>query len=313
MEVGSGRDMYGMTAITRITPKMVAGTHGEGPASAAASLDGDIAIITLESWAHHLKLQSMTNEDTRPKTTEFQREDHEWWETNKLVHKLEVSWRIPKESKQSKVRQDRYCSTQKQKKRKRKLHQYSCNPTRIHDNFQLHRKALVRLLQISLSPHNADKEALQFPHTRHSLFSLPLSCPLWWQVWTRVGRVLGIAPPNPKPRNRVSTLGTKFDNHSHPQKIEYPDWYIPAVNQTTKFRVITHHHGYQRLKYPVIAHSFGILNLFLNFFVFSNKNQTCLVLEKHYVVFFLFLNSNSWTWWPLVVFVLFVFYFFNFL
>jgi hypothetical protein len=49
MEVGSGRDMYGMTAITRITPKMVAGTHGEGPASAAASLDGDIAIITLDS------------------------------------------------------------------------------------------------------------------------------------------------------------------------------------------------------------------------------------------------------------------------
>jgi hypothetical protein len=77
MEVGSGRDMYGMTAITRITPKMVAGTHGEGPASAAASLDDDIAIITLDSRAHHLKLQSMTNEDTRPKTTEFQREDRE--------------------------------------------------------------------------------------------------------------------------------------------------------------------------------------------------------------------------------------------
>jgi hypothetical protein len=46
---GSGRDMYGMTAITRITPKMVAGTHGEGPASATASLDDDIAIITLDS------------------------------------------------------------------------------------------------------------------------------------------------------------------------------------------------------------------------------------------------------------------------
>jgi hypothetical protein len=61
----------------------------------------------------------MTNEDTRPKTTEFQREDRERWETNKLEHKLEISWRIPKESKQSKVRQDRYCSTQKQKEKEK--------------------------------------------------------------------------------------------------------------------------------------------------------------------------------------------------
>ncbi len=57
---------------------------------------------------------------------------------------------------------------------KRKLHQHSCNPRRIHENFQLHRKALVGLLQISLSPHTANKGALQFPHTRHSLFSLSL-------------------------------------------------------------------------------------------------------------------------------------------
>ncbi len=83
---------------------------------------------------------------------------------------------------------------------KRKLHQYSCNPTHIHEKFQLHRKALVRLLQISLSPHTANKEALQFPHRRRALsLTLPLSCPLWWQVQTGVGAGIRNCTPHTPP------------------------------------------------------------------------------------------------------------------
>jgi len=108
------------------------------------------------------------------------------------------------------------------KETKRKLHQHSCNPTRIHENFQLHRKALVRLLQISLSPHTANKEALQFPHRRRALslsLTLPLSSPLCWQVQTRVGAGIRNCTPNTP---RVSIMGIKSDNHRHP-KIKYPD------------------------------------------------------------------------------------------
>jgi len=43
------------------------------------------------------------------------------------------------------------------------------------------------------------------------------------------------------------------------------------------------------------------------FVAFLQQKQTCLILEKHYVVFFLFLNSNSWIQRPLVVFVLLYF------
>jgi hypothetical protein len=102
------------------------------------------------------------------------------------------------------------------RKRKRKLHQYFCNL----ENFQLHTKALVGLLQISLSPHTVNKGALQFPHTRHSLSSLSLSLspapyggkfkPEW----------AGIRNCTPCPR--VSILGINFNNHRHP-KIKYPD------------------------------------------------------------------------------------------
>jgi hypothetical protein len=65
--------------------------------------------------------------------------------------------------------------TETKTKTKTKLHQYVCNPARILENFQLHTKALVGLLQISLSPHTVNKGALQFPHTRHTLSSLSLS------------------------------------------------------------------------------------------------------------------------------------------
>lgn len=99
---------------------------------------------------------------------------------------------------------------------KRKLHQYSCNPTRIHENFQLHRKTLVRLLQISLSLHTLQTKKLcnaPPPKTTRSL-TLPLSCPLWWQVQTGVGA--GIRNCTPRPL-RVSILGIKFDKPSSPK------------------------------------------------------------------------------------------------
>lgn len=259
--------MYGMTAITRITPKMVAGTHGEGPASAAASLDDDIAIITLDSWAHHVKLQSMTNEDTRPKTTEFQREDREWWETNKLVHKLEISWRIPKESKQSKVRQDHYCSTQKQKENSINILAIQHAFTRIFN----YTEKLSSDSSKSLSLHTANKEALQFPHRRRALsLTLPLSCPLWWQVQTRVGA--GIRNCTPRPL-RVSILGIKFDKPSSPKnKIpgliytrgewnnQIPGYYTPPWLLS-------------RTQIPGCCTWFWFSNLFWIFFVFSNKNK----------------------------------------
>lgn len=197
------------------------------------------------------------------------------------------------------------------KETKRKLHQYSCNPTLIHENFQLHRKALVRLLQISLSLHTPQTKKLcnSPPQTTRSL-SLSLSpAPYGSKFKPEWGRVLAIAPPTPL---RVSILGIKFDNHRHP-KIKYPDWYIPAVNQTIKFPVITHHHGYYtRLKYPVIAYSFGSQS-FLNFFVFSNKNKHVWFWKNIMLFFFfLFLNSNSWIQRPLIVFILLYFILFYF-
>jgi hypothetical protein len=113
------------------------------------------------------------------------------------LSKLEISWRIPKESKQSKVRQDRYCSTQKQKEKEK---ENSINILAIQHAFTRIFNDTEKLSSDSsksLSPHTAIKEALQFtPRHTHTL-SLPLSCPLWWQVQTRVGRVLGIAPASP--------------------------------------------------------------------------------------------------------------------
>ncbi len=128
----------------------------------------------------------MTNDDTRPKTTEFQREDREFWETNKLVHKLEISWRIPKKSKQSKVRQDRYWSTQKQKKKKKKTSSIFLQSREFSITHKSSRRTPPNL---SLSTHCKQRSFAIPPHTTLSLFSLPLplSCPLWWQVQTRVG------------------------------------------------------------------------------------------------------------------------------
>ncbi len=293
MEVGSGRDMYGMTAITRITPKMVAGTHGEGPASAAASLDDDIAIITLDSWAHHLKLQSMTNEDTRPKTTEFQREDREWWETNKLVHKLEISWRIPKESKQSKVRQDHYCSTQKQKENSINILAIQHTFTRIFN----YTEKLSCDSSKSLSLHTLQTKKLcnsPPPKTTRSL-TLPLSCPLWWQVQTGVGA--GIRNCTPRPL-RVSILGIKFDKPSSPKnKIpgliytrgewnnQIPGYYTPPWLLS-------------RTQIPGCCIWFWFSNFFWIFFVFSNKNKHVWFWKNIMLFFFFFfelqlLNSRA--------------------
>jgi hypothetical protein len=73
---------------------------------------------------------------------------------------------------------------------------------------------------LSLSPHTANKEALQFPPHRRRSLSLSLSpAPYGGKFKPEWGRVLGIAPPTPL---RVSILGIKFDNHRHP-KIKYPD------------------------------------------------------------------------------------------
>jgi hypothetical protein len=57
----------------------------------------------------------------------------------------------------------------KKKKKKRKLHQYSSNPARIHENFQLHRKALVGLL------HTLQTKKLCNSTTHDTLSSLSLS------------------------------------------------------------------------------------------------------------------------------------------
>jgi hypothetical protein len=117
----------------------------------------------------------MTNEDTRPKTTEFQREDRELWETNKLVHKLEISWRIPKESKQSKVRQDRYCSTQKQKKKKKKTSSIFLQSSTHSREFSItHKNSRRTPPNLSLSAHCKQRSFAIPPHTTHTL-SLSLS------------------------------------------------------------------------------------------------------------------------------------------
>jgi hypothetical protein len=81
------------------------------------------------------------------------------------------------------------------------------------------------------------------------------------------------------------------------------------VNPTIKFPVISHHHGYQRLKYPVITYSLGSQFFFLICFL-KQKQTNMFGFGKTLCCAFLFLNSNSWTQRPLVVFVHLYFYLF---
>ncbi len=191
---------------------------------------------------------------------------------------------------------------------KRKLHQYSCNPTRIHENFQLHRKALVRLLQISFSPHCKQRSFAIPPRHRRRALSLSLSpAPYGGKFKPEWGRVLGIAPPDP---SGYQSWVSNSTNHRHP-KIKYPDWYIPAVNETIKFPVITHHHGYyQGLKYPVVAHGFGSQICF-EFFLFSRTKTNMFGFGKTLCCYFYFifelqlLNSMASCCFCTLVFILF--------
>jgi hypothetical protein len=128
------------------------------------------------------------------------------------VHKLEISWRIPKESKQSKVRQDHYCSTQKQKENSINILAIQHTFTR---NFNYTEK-LSSDSSKSLSLHTLQTKKLCNSPTDDALsLSLSLSpAPYGGKFKPEWGRVLGIAPPTPL---RVSILGIKFDKPSSPK------------------------------------------------------------------------------------------------
>ncbi len=128
------------------------------------------------------------------------------------MHKLEISWRIPKESKQSKVRQDRYCSTQKQKE------ENSINILAIQHAFTRIFNDTEKLSSDSsksLSHTLQTKKLSNSPTDDARSLSLSLSpAPYGGKFKPEWARVLGIAPPNP---SGYKILGIKFDNHGHPK------------------------------------------------------------------------------------------------